>query len=431
MRLRQATSSALLAALIASARPVGGQTVTFERTVEDLRSDDPAMRLKAVRALELAGYEEAAVPLAALVSDPQGTIRLEAIRAELNLFLVGKVVPRRRIGVIVEMRSSVSAESAFAAGDDALEAADVPSEVLTALRAAMHDQNGQVALEALDAFGTLAATANRTARADVLQSAAPDLAGMLGVDSAEMRRGALRVIGRLFEWRQGDPPPDQALGDGLVASLNERQTGLRIAAMDALGAMRYDRAVEALTDLFTRYERGPEAASALRALARIAHPSTEPMFVASLTSRDSAVKAAAVEGVARLGDEATLTAVSSAVASDHADAVALAGEFAKVRLANGPIDLLVEALGRSRTRDTALRYLAETGQSHASAIAAYAESRDPGIRAAIADVLGRSGEADPQTTALLQRLEQDAEPAVARAAVRALGRLGPASHRMP
>src|SRR5207253_1752478 len=161
----------------------------------------------------------------------------------------------------------------------------------------------------------LATTLNGNARAALLTSAGPDLAGLLGVDSAEMRSTALRVIERLYDWREGDPA-DQSVGDALVASLNDRRSSVRILAMNALGAMRYERAVQALTDLFTHYERGSEAAAALSALARIAHPSSEPMFIAGLASRDSAVKAAGIEGLARLGDPANAAAISDAAATD-------------------------------------------------------------------------------------------------------------------
>jgi HEAT repeat protein len=109
----------------------------------------------------------------------------------------------------------------------------------------------------------------------------------------------------------------------------------------------------------------------------------------------------------------------------------LAGEFANVKLSNAPIDLLVDALTRSRSRETALRYLAETAHGRLSALSAYAQSQDPQVRAAIADVIGRSGERDPEALAILQRLHQDADPGVSRAATRALARLGTAVQPVP
>ena len=50
------------------------------------------------------------MPLAATITDSEDAIQLEAIAAELNLFLVDKIVPRKRVGLIVEVRNSVAAE---------------------------------------------------------------------------------------------------------------------------------------------------------------------------------------------------------------------------------------------------------------------------------------------------------------------------------
>ena len=63
------------------------------------REPDAGTRLHAVQLLKTAAYPEAAVPLAPLVTDPQDEVQLEAIAAELNIFLAEPVVPRKRVGV--------------------------------------------------------------------------------------------------------------------------------------------------------------------------------------------------------------------------------------------------------------------------------------------------------------------------------------------
>ena len=70
----------------------------------DLSSTDAGVRLRAVQMLKDAAYAEAAVPLAALVTDPQDEVQLEAIAAELNIFLAEQVVTRKRIGLVIEVR---------------------------------------------------------------------------------------------------------------------------------------------------------------------------------------------------------------------------------------------------------------------------------------------------------------------------------------
>ena len=86
-------------------------------------------------------------------------MQLEAIAAELNIFLAEKSSRSKRVGLVVEVRKTIAAEAAFSAGPLALGARPVPLEVLTALRAAARDDNPRVALEALYAFGALAVEA--------------------------------------------------------------------------------------------------------------------------------------------------------------------------------------------------------------------------------------------------------------------------------
>jgi HEAT repeat protein len=114
---------------------------------------------------------------------------------------------------------------------------------------------------------------------------------------------------------------------------------------------------------------------------------------------------------------------------DRNDAVALAAEFASVRLSNAPLDVLFEALSRPRVRDAASRYLAEAARGRVSQLAVYAQSHDAQVRASVVDVLGLTG--DPQAIPVVQRLQQDPDAAVSRAAARALGRLGVRSQRQP
>src|SRR5256885_14473788 len=92
----------------------------FEQATRDLTSSDPGARMRAVQLLKAAAYPEAAVPLARVVTDPEDEIQLEAIAAELNVFLAEKIVPRKRVGFIIEVRNTISAETAFSAGPTVL-----------------------------------------------------------------------------------------------------------------------------------------------------------------------------------------------------------------------------------------------------------------------------------------------------------------------
>src|SRR5712692_2730908 len=334
----------IVGVLAAWAGVVAASQVPFEEAVRDLTSQDSNVRMRAVQLLKATAYPEAAVPLAKAVTDPEDDIQLEAIAAELNVFLAQKIVPRKRVGFVVEVRKKISAEAAFSSGPTALGPRPVPAEVLTALRTAARDNNPRVALEALYAFGTLANEPGGNRRRELLHASGPDLASMLGAPDPAFRFAALRVFGRVFERRFQDDPIEPTVGDAVITSLNESDRGLRIAAVQTLGAMRYQRAVQALTDLFQYYGKGDFAAASFDAHARIAHPASAPLFTPALIGKNSTLKGIAIEGLARLGDKNNLAAIQAALGGERSEGVLLAGSFAVVMLSQASIDPLTDAL---------------------------------------------------------------------------------------
>jgi HEAT repeat protein len=363
------------------ARPALAAQIPFESAVRDLSSADPNVRYRAAQLLKEAAYPEAAVPLAALIADPIDDIQLEAIRAELNIFLAEQIVTKRRVALVVEKRTKIAAEAAFAAGPVALGADPVPADVLNALRAAIRDSNPDVAIEALYAFGTLAVDTAGRARRELLLGSAPELAAMLTGQSPAIRMAALRVLGRLFEGRASDTTVPESVGDAVIVALNDSDRALRAAATDAVGRMRYARAVQALTDLYQYYSRGEDADRALDALARIAHRSSVHFMTAALTTKTPTTKRIGIEGIARIGDRANAAIVQAALSRERDEAVLLAGSFAAARLANAKLDDLTSALARPRRREQAFGYLLELTRDPNPAVARAAEQAVAQLRA--------------------------------------------------
>lgn len=395
--------------------------VPFEQATRDLGSSDSGARLRAVQLLKQAAYPEAALPLAPMVTDPQDDIQLEAIAAEINIFLAEPVVPRKRVAFVVEVRNAVQAEAAFTAGPNALGARIVPIEVLTALRTAARDENPRVAIEALYAFGALGSQPGGAARRDVLRAAGPDIAAFIGASDPAMRYAAVRVLGRLFAKRPGDEPIESTVGDAVITALNDHDRAVKAAAMLALGAMRYERGVQALTDLFTYYAKGDPAAAALDALAHIAHPTSVPLFAAQLQSKTAAFRGIAIEGLARAGDKTQLPAIQAVIDKERDASVTLAGAFAAVMLGNAPADSVADYLGRPRVREQARRYLVEIAPGRVTTFGHQLLDGDPQIRLDVVDALGQAG--DPAAIPVIEPLTKDTDPQVARAAERALARL--------
>ena len=399
--------------------------ITFEKTVEDLSSPDAATRLHAVQLLKAAGYPEAAVPLARVIVDPFDETQIEAIAAELNIFLADKVTPKRRVGLLVEVRSRIAAEPIFAAGPSAIGPARVPAVVVAALATASRDPNARVAVEALYAFGALAGDVSAADRRPVLAQAGPVLAATIGATDPMLRLAAIRVIGRAFAKRPGDPAIEETVGDAVIMALNDRETVIQEAAMWALGTMRYERAILGLNELFQYHQRGPLASGAFDALAHIGHPSSLPQLVAQLNGKNPTFKLIAIEGLARTGDRSRAEGIINALSAERNDAILLAGHFATVKLADGKVDAIVEALTRGRLHDQARQYIQELAVGRSQIFARHLQDPDARIRLELVDAIGLSG--DAAALPLIEPLAKDRDGEVAKAATRAIARLRGAS----
>ena len=395
--------------------------VPFEQATRDLTNPDTERRLRAVRMLKAAAYPEAAIPLAGLVTDPEDAVQYEAIAAELNIFLAEKVVPRKRVALLVEVRHKIGAEAAFSGGPFVLNGVPVPIELLAALARSSRDDNPRVALEALYALGALAGDAPADARRELLRVIGPELAGILGVPELELRVAAARVIGRVFARGRQDPPVDEEVGDAVILALNDRQRDVRLAAMDALGDMRYERSVQALTDLYQYYRHNEIGGGALQALSRIGHASSAPLFQEQVNGRSAVARIAAIGGLARAGDPGGAGEIRRALARERDERVLLAEGFSNALVGGGPLDPFFEALAKPKLRDQAMRYLLELAPERAAAFTRRAQDGVARLRADVADVLGVSR--DPAALAIVESMAGDADPIAARAAARASARL--------
>jgi HEAT repeat protein len=397
---------------------------TVDAAIRDLRSADRDTRLRAVRLLRDTAPLQAALPLAPLINDPDDEIQYEAIAAALNIFMADKVVSKRRVGLVFEVRNQVLADAAFSAGPFALGAHPVPSEMVAALLAAVPDDNAYIGIEALYAFGALAMDAAGPARRELLRGAAPEVAAFVGASEPRQRVAALRVIGRVYARQVDDLPVEEAVGDAVVFALNDPDRLVREAARAALGRLRYERSVQALTELLQHYRTGAVADELIDALARIGHATSRPTMMAALATGSIATRRSAIEGLARMDDAAALTAIDESLGTNRNEQLLLARSFAAARLGKGSLEEVVDALSRSRVREQAVGYLIDLAPKHASMLGRFAQDPDPAIRVIIANALGLSG--DAAALRIVEPMTKDADPRTSRAAARAAARLAAA-----
>ena len=286
-----------------------------------------------------------------------------------------------------------------------------------------------MALEAIYAFGVLAVEPSGEARRELLRTSAPALAALLGVPDPAMRFAAVRVIGRVFAPRVHDGPIEESLGDAVITALNDPDRAVKSAAMESLGLMRYERGVQALTELFQYYGKGEPAEAALDAHgAHGASGASAPLFTSQLTAKSAALRGIAIEGLARLGDASQLPAIQSALASERGDSLLLAGAFASAMLANAPLDADRRSADEAEAPRPGDQYLVELAPGRS---ALFTSSCRIPIRGCERTSSTSWPGGDPAALPLVERLLADRDPQVVKAAERAVARLRAICSRKP
>jgi len=217
-------------------------------------------------------------------------------------------------------------------------------------------------------------------------------------------------------------PGIDRLGDALVHILNDPDRGVRFAAMEALGDMRWERGVAALAGLFDYYQRGDDATAAIAALARVGHPSSLATFHAAVGRKEEGIRLAATEGLARVGTKEALREIETTLVAEKSAAVRLARAFARARAGQAAeLGTVVQAIGDRFTRRQAQDYLVEIGRPAAPAAAAALASADPDTRVALIEVAATIG--GPGDVAAVEPFTKDRSATVAATAERAVRRL--------
>lgn len=345
----------------------------------------------------------AAADLAARVAHPEAAVRLAAVDEVLAMYLAEDLDSRERKALVPEPAGLTPAQRAFAGAPFTVWPVNPPPELTGALLQAVADSDGRVRVAAAYTFGAVA-------RPPLSSEGVTRLLVGLGHADAATRAAAARVIGRL-RIEQG--------GDALVTAMNDPVDDVRLAAIWALGELRFDRAVQALTGFSTHYGRGALGLSALEALARIAHPSSVPLFREGLLDRNPVVRRLAAEGLGRAADRRSIDSLERLVTSDRDPHVRAAALFALEKLGRHSAAALASLLADRRVFAAARYYLVEIGEP--ATVASRLADPDPLVRRGTADVAGVMGAAE--AIAALRALREDSDPAVVEAAARALQRL--------
>jgi HEAT repeat protein len=392
--------------------------------VLDLQNPSTKTRIKALRQLGDAARADAAVPMAALLLDGNDNVQFEAISALLKLYTVRDDLTRRKWGVgslAPKNQAPTFPEAAFEAGPLATIPAAVPAEVVINLSSVMRqDDSARIRLGAAYALGVLAAPSMGPLAEAAATQVTNNTVFALSHRDAATRQVVARVAGRIFAPSPG-ATASVAIGDALVASMNDPDTLVRRWAIDSLGWLRYDRAVQALTDHSSYYGKGEEGAAALHALARIANPASAPVLRALLANAYIPFRVIAIEGLGRIGDKTALPQIAESSISAHEASVTLAEAFARFLLDQPDIVAIADSLERPGTGLQARVYLAEIALTRPAAIRPLLKTPNPSTRMMAVQVLGASRQ--PSEVAALQPLLQDPVPEVVSVTSEAIRRL--------
>lgn len=388
-----------IAAAVSLVVSVSGQD--WQSMIAQLRDGNAAKRIAALRALNAANYVPAAQYAAPLITDPDDGVQFAAIDAAITFFTNEPIEPGA---------SGSRALEAFNAGRLVRSAAREPDVLIDHLITATADRNARVRFDAIHALGVIGEPASPfVISAEAIRRIS---AGLEHADPI-VRAATARVLGRLGA---------TLAGDALIGVLNDKSDLVQQFAAESLGFLRHDRAVQALTDRVTYFAKGDRANEALLALAQIGHGSSRNLFRTRLTDPDATARRAAVEGLGRTGDRASIEQVRTLAKTDPSNDVRLAALFALNALGEPQAAGIALVVGQPGLGVQARDYLFEIGSAAAPAVAAaMTTAADPRARAELTHIIGFIGGAG--NAAALEVMTRDADPRAARAAADALARL--------
>lgn len=415
------TVAGLLVVGLTIAWPAAAQTGSADASIANLQNPSTRTRIETLHRLGEQGRMDAATPMAALLLDGNDDVQFAAVESLLNLYTVRTDLARRPWGVPSIGRPTTLAERAFEAGPLATMPAAVPADVVANLAAVvLHDDSQRIRLAAAYALGVLGSPAMGPMAPNAVESVTSNVVGALTHPDPATRQVIARVAGRVFA-----PAPEESastkIGDALVGAMNDRDALVRRWAMDSLGLLHYDRAVQALTDHASYYGKGEDGAAAVHAIARIASPGSAPVLRALLENQYVPFRLLAIEGLGRIGDRGALPQIQQSAANSSDPGVALAAGYAKFLLGQADIVAVADALGKPDTDVQAKVYLAEVAMTNPSALHALLRTPNPSTRMIAAEILGTTRQ--PAEATALQALQQDPSPEVVDAANEAVRRL--------
>jgi HEAT repeat protein len=370
--------------------------------------NSPALdtRIEVVKQLTDLGGKDSLDPLIAASRDPDPEMQLRAIDGLTNFYLPGYV----RQGPAASLaRAGAAIKAKFSDNNDQVieSFVVVRPEVIAAIGRLASGGNGMdVRAGACRAIGILRGAA-----------AIPDLSEALRTKDNTVMYEALVALRKI-----GDP----ASGPAITYLLRDLDDRIQSAAIEDAGLLRDKDGLPALRGIVASPRGSKAERSALSALAMMPEPADRALLQRYLASKDERLRAAAVEGLGRIGDPGDAVSIGRIWKDDDKMPPRLASAFALTLAGNletsegAPFRYLLNTLNSAAWRDTASAYLTEAARKPA-VLAALRQPLETGTRdekIQLARVLAVSGNAG--VLPWLDKVSRDPDSNVAQEGLRAL-----------
>ncbi len=214
---------------------------------------------------------------------------------------------------------------------------------------------------------------------------------------------------------------DMSAGPDIVFLLRDLDEDVQFAVIQTVGQLRTREAGPALIEIIEESDQARIRREALVALAKIPDPEQRPLFLTFMRHQDKFLRAAAAEGLGRIGNPLDAGLIDRAFRTEGAESTRLSLAFASVHLGNlQRTDYLVDGLNSTIHRLEARPFLVELARKPEVLERLYPAliSGTTPQRRHLAHVIALSG--DTGSAPHLQKLTEDPDDKVAVAAIEAL-----------
>ncbi len=400
-------------------------------------ADDAKSRVKLIRDLAKNGAES--IPkVSAYLNDPENSVRLEAVKAIVELDT------QRSLDPLIKATSDSDPEIQIRAADGLINFYK-PGYTQSGMTAPIKrmgkgikgkfvenndqviDPFVQVRTDVIQALGKLArggssmeSRVNAARGLGILRGreAVPDLIEAVKSNDGQVIYEALIALEKIH---------DESAGPAIAFRLRDPVENIQVAAIEATGILQNKRAVFQVRDAMDRSKNMRVRRAALTTIGMLRDEESRRLITTYLTDPDDGLRTAAMEGIARLKNPSDRAALEKAFADEKKGAPRLAAAFASVALGNiditefAPLKYLVNNLNSQAYRLVARAYLTELARDgivRRQLYQALNQSPTKEEKVGLAEVFASSG--DRESMPFLETISKDSNPEIAKEGLRAI-----------